>query len=148
MKQYCLLICLLSAITNLLCISQFSSNAVHEMHTRARATHKMILTDTQYKKEKQRQREKRHAEQAMQRERNAQERSKKLQSFYHSTDAQRTSADHAEKSRLFCREKARNRAQHKAVAAQKTTYVEAQVAAAEQKINIHAAARDALRRKL
>jgi len=150
MKQYLFLFLVISATVMTATINQFQHRAIQDISNRS-FTHKdraALLTDAQYRKEKRRNRETRHQEKATQRIKNYENKSSKLQSMHEHIVTHRTSADHTQIARKLHRDKAHTKATNKAILEQKTAYTDSQTTLIEQKINIHKAARNALRNAL
>ncbi len=150
MKQFFML-CLLISISYTSCHAlPLYKRAVQEISTRSslQKDRAAVLTDAQYRKEKRRNRAIRHQEKAAQRKANYEQKKRTLQSMHNYIAANRTSADHAQRAKNLFHQTARRTADEKAIQAQKNKYLEEQKALTQQKINVHTAARNALRNAL
>jgi len=150
MKQSLFFLCLNILGTYTCAAAPFYTNAIVHASNRSvinknRRTN--LLTDEQYRKEKKIARQKRHEEKAAQRKTNQQEKSQKLQSMHNYITANRTSADHQQKTRALHREKTRMSKKREVIEQQKSSYTKQQEQKIKQKINAHKAAREALLKK-
>ena len=107
----------------------------------------LILTDAQHKKQKRLERSERIAKRHASRQRLYQDRQEKMLTNHRNIKTKRTKANFEEEARQLRQRKKETRLREHAVKEQQTHYSEHEQTIALQKINIHNAAREALKKR-